>query len=470
MINQKCVCKKIIWAIGMIVICTFLTFFLSDFIGKFFPNVSMVCRVLVPVVIFVLLGAASSYLKEFALPKVESFLSIPAVKGILPCILVIFTLIIQQFYFRSHTFLWENQEILDIFLVNGRICIGWDGILLKMYQIGLKPITTLLGFTSFSISIYNRILVWISAILFYAAICLLGKNRVMAPLFACFFLLGKPALEFTIKPDVTVLYYVFLSIYFFALSFGFSLKRKKENFLKLGISGFISIILFALLIWVEPKSIVFILPAFCMIFCQYETDKKKIYWIYAGILNGGFLLVSILGFLTGHITLASFIVEMIEIANNSGFAIVAFVLNLIGFLGVFGMWNPKLYYLIPYGMAVYFICFGKVYDSGIDSIALCFLSLVFYAVLGIGTLEVKSSVKENSEEEIAMEEYDTENQEIESIRKINEKLNQTEANFVPLTFKQPKRQERKEITYIYEPTVDEMKYDIEVSEDDDFDV
>ena len=56
------------------------------------------------------------------------------------------------------------------------------------------------------------------------------------------------------------------------------------------------------------------------------------------------------------------------------------------------------------------------------------------------------------------------------IKEMNKKLNQVEAGFVPLSFKQPKRQEKKVVDFAFEPTLAQMKYDIIVDDDDDFDI
>ena len=52
----------------------------------------------------------------------------------------------------------------------------------------------------------------------------------------------------------------------------------------------------------------------------------------------------------------------------------------------------------------------------------------------------------------------------------NEKLNKVQAGFVPLTFKGPKAREKKTFDFDYEPTFEQMKYDVTVSDDDDFDI
>lgn len=138
--------------------------------------------------------------------------------------------------------------------------------------------------------------------------------------------------------------------------------------------------------------------------------------------------------------------------------------------------------------------------SGIHGDLCEFLCFALYAALGIGllddseyveTIEIEGEVSKPSLGKNTTESRDIpketieeategtaestvvdkkEQEEIASIKEINAKLNRVEAGFVPLEFKKPKAREKKTFEYAYEPTIDEMKYDIEVSDDDDFDI
>lgn len=467
--NQNSRGKKIIWIIGMCMICIVFTFFLSDFIGKNIPNVSMFCRLLIPVVIYVILGAFSMYFREYILVYVERFLSFRVAKVAVPLGIIVISLVIQESYFHTHTFLLDKQNLLETYLQTGCLFEGDVFFLGKVYQSGLNVLCTLLGFTTFSISVYNRIILILSAVFFYMAVQMFTDRKLPAPLFMLFFLWGRYTLEFTTKIDVTVWYFVFVSLFFLALGYVYQVKKKESSIIEKVISGIVLAFLFFLLLWIEPKSMIFILPAFFVFFSCYTREKKKCYWIYSGILAGSFLFLILMQILLEWLTLDAFSLSVYGIETVGKNAVVILVLNLIGFLGIYGLWNQKMYYMIPYVTALYFLCFGMRYDSGIDSSVLVFTSFVFYAAFGIGMLNVKKMdnelCKENKDE---LEEKTT--MEIDAIRQINEKLNQKDENFVPLTFKQPKRQEKKEIGYLYEPAADKMKYDVEVAEDDDYDV
>ena len=170
------------------------------------------------------------------------------------------------------------------------------------------------------------------------------------------------------------------------------------------------------------------------------------------------------------------------------------VLNVIGFLGVYGMWNQKLYYVIPALMGIYFM-FAKVeFGSGVHGEYLQFLCFALFAALGVGLLD--NLEEDEDEEEIDyLDDYleeepvlkakevpvtvpiketpvvnKEEQKEIADIKALNEKLNKVQAGFVPLTFKGPKTREKKTFDFDYEPTIEQMKYDVAVSDDDDFDI
>ena len=54
--SQSSVGKTIIWAVSMVVLCTFLSFFMSMFIGSAFPNMNIIYKGGIPVIVFVILG------------------------------------------------------------------------------------------------------------------------------------------------------------------------------------------------------------------------------------------------------------------------------------------------------------------------------------------------------------------------------------------------------------------------------
>lgn len=59
--GQSSVGKRIIWAISMIVLCTFLTFFMSMFLGSAFPKLNVIYKAAIPVLIFVALGVVFTF-------------------------------------------------------------------------------------------------------------------------------------------------------------------------------------------------------------------------------------------------------------------------------------------------------------------------------------------------------------------------------------------------------------------------
>ena len=154
-------------------------------------------------------------------------------------------------------------------------------------------------------------------------------------------------------------------------------------------------------------------------------------------------------------------------------------------MGVYAMWKRRIHYIVPAFACVYFMFAEQDFMSGITSDLSLFLSFALFAALGMEALNTVWE-DEDDEEEIPKEkavaveeEIPAEvppvnetpvNDEINAIKAMNEKLNQVDAGFVPMTFKKPKRQEKKSIDYAYEPTPAEMKYDIEVAENDDFDI
>ena len=259
----------------------------------------------------------------------------------------------------------------------------------------------------------------------------------------------------------------------------------------------------------ETNSLIFAIPAILVSFSGKHIQDKRWYYILAVERMLLILITCMVVFALKPEIVLDFGFELPAINAVDLKVTALLILNVLGFLGVYGMWNQKLYYIIPALMSIYYMFVKTEFVSGVNGELCGFLCFVLYAALGIGLLDNFELVEEEDEEDeleenepiapiapmtpmapsvpiapsvpMAQESAltakaepvrtdDTEQKEIDSIKAMNEKLNQVEAGFVPLTFKKPKRQEKKTYDYAYEPTVEEMKYDIEVSDDDDFDI
>lgn len=495
MMSQKCVGKRIIWAFFMVVLCTFLTFFLSNFMEKSFGNIEVMHRVALPVLLFLLLGIVSFCLQNFFVPLVKN-ISIPlAVKIVIPCVIAIIGLCFGHFYYVSNINSVIQTGVYEYFSNAGNVYVESNFSIKGIYDGGLSLICMLLGYTVFSISIYQRIFVVISAILLYFAVKNFTKREVAADLFLALFLFGKPVLDFTVKPDATVIYMLLVSLFLLALSVVFMYRKRANTYIWQIISFIVLLALFALLVYLEQNSIIlgFLIIAIC--FSGYNVLPKKVYWISSVV--GDVLVYAIVGvyILLGEIVLSQFIFSPYFIDSITTMGTTLLVLNILGFVGIYGIWHQKLYYIFPFVVAIYYFGFGTSYISGVSNEFVLFLCFVFYAVLGLGMLEampmadidetkeidtekVEETVlveenlpdKESVVEETITKEEQENLEEIKVIKEMNEKLNEAELEFIPMTFKRPKRTQKKAQDYAYEPTEEEMKFDIEVLEDDDFDV
>lgn len=492
MMSQKCVGKRIIWAFFMVVLCTFLTFFLSNFMERSFENIEVLHRVALPVLLFLLLGIVSFCLQNFFVPLVKNITVSLPVKIILPCIIVVAGVVVHHIYYLGNvSALVTGTEAYEHFAFFGTIYEESGFSIKGIYEVGLSLLSALLGKIAFAISIYQRLCVVISAVLLYFTVKNFTKRDLAANLFLVLFLFGKPILDFTIIPDATVVYMVLVSLFLLALSVAFIYKKDEKKCIHQIVSFVVAIGLFALLVYLEQNSVILGLFIIAVLFSGYNANEKKTYWIFAA--TGVVFVLAILGayVLLGEVVLTQFVFApyFIDSITTSGTTLL--VLNILGFIGIYGIWHQKLYYIFPFVGAMYYLNFGTNNISGISNEVNLFICFVFYAVLGLGMLEAMpmeeveetdeieeieeigeiEEIEERPEETVLVEEDLSDTlEEIKVIKEMNEKLNEADLEFIPMTFKKPKRTEKKAPDYAYEPTEEEMKFDIEVSENDDFDV
>lgn len=511
--GQSSVGKRIIWALFMVVLCTFLTFFMSMFLGSAFPELNVIYKAGIPVLVFVVLGVASLGLQSFLIPFVNSFSVPKGVKIALPIVLIGLGMLLGQFSYDEYADAALGTDVFQKFILDGSIYEAGEFSYQGIYQSGLDVVSILLGRTVFAVSFYNRIYLVLIALLGYFAlknIC--GKKTLASNLFLVFFFCAKQTMELSVMPEASLVYVLLVALFLFSVSLVYYYRTKTTKLMAQVISVFIMGCLFAALFISETNSLIFAIPAILVSFSGKHIQDKRWYYILA--VEGMLLIL---------ITCMVVFALKPEIVLDFGFELPAInavdlkvtallILNVLGFLGVYGMWNQKLYYIIPALMSIYYMFVKTEFVSGVNGELCGFLCFVLYAALGIGLLDNFELVEEEEEEEeedeleedepiapiapmtpmapsvpiapsvpMAQESAltakaepvrtdDTEQKEIDSIKAMNEKLNQVEAGFVPLTFKKPKRQEKKTYDYAYEPTVEEMKYDIEVSDDDDFDI
>ena len=494
--GQSSVGKRIIWALFMVVLCTSLTFFMSMFLGSAFPELNIIYKAGIPVLVFVVLGVASLGLQSFFIPFISE-LSIPKwVKTALPVILIGLGILLGQLYYDEYSDMALKTEVFQKFILDGKIYETGELSFHSIYQCGLDFVSILFGNTVFAVSFYNRIYLVLSAILIYFAlknIC--GKKTLAANLFLVVFFFAKQTMELAVRPEASLVYGLLISVFLFSVSLVYYYRTRTTNLIAQVISVFVMGCLFAVLFISEANSLVFALPAIAASFSGKNMQDKRWYYILA---IEGMLLILI----TCTVVLVlkpNFILDFrfeLPTINAIDLKITTLlVLNVLGFLSVYGMWNQKLYYIIPGLMGIYYMFARADFVSGINGELCEFLSFALYASLGVGLLDNLELEEEEEEEVYVAEEVETvvsaaqsaqetvpvskdetvrtdnaEQKEIDSIKAMNAKLNQVEAGFVPLTLKKPKRQEKKSVDYAYEPTVEEMKYDIEVSDDDDFDI
>ncbi len=492
--SQSSVGKRIIWAVSMVVLCTFLTFFMSIFLGSAFPGLNVIYKAGIPVLVLVALGVAGFCLQSFFMPFIND-LNIPDwIYKFMPVLLIGLGILMGQFSYDEFSGEVLKTEIFNGFMTDGIVYETTQLSFQSIYQSGLDFVTVLLGNTMFAVSCYNRFYLVISAILIYFAlknIC--GGKTFAANLFLILFFVAKQTTELSVVPDCTLVYFVLVAVFLFSVSLVYYFRTRSTNLIAQVISVFVMGCLFAALLICEANSLILALPAIAVSFSGKHKQDKRWYYILAveGLLL--ILITSVLVFVLKPEFLLNFSFELPTIEAVDLKTTIVLVLNILGFLSVFGMWKQKLYYIIPAFLGIYFMFTTGDFVSGINGQFICFLCFVLYGALGVGLLDHSEIPEVEEKEEEEMDEFEEEEyeesvqdkvkenvplvaadkqvqEEIASIKAMNEKLNQVEIGFVPLEFKKPKEREKKSIDYAYEPTQEEMKYDIEVSDDDDFDI
>ena len=322
--------------------------------------------------------------------------------------------------------------------------------------------------------------------LFIAGAGLIGVFTILV-----LFFIAKQTLDLMIKPEAGVVYLLLVSVFLFSASCVYYFRTKTQNFVVQIVAIFIMGCIFAVMFACETNSIIFALPAIAASFSGHDKQEKMWYYILA--VEGMVLIL---------ITCGVIFILKPEIVINLAFewpsihavdfkTTMVLILNMLGFIGVYGMWKHKIYYVIPAFMSIYFVFVKADFASGINGEVIGFVCVALYAVLGIGMFENNNEIEDEETEEETLEiatvtpvapaassvktpviqqPIPEVQEEIQSIRELNEKLNQKQPEFVPLTFKKPKQKEKKTVDYAFEPTVEQMKYDIEVADNDDFDI
>lgn len=489
--SQNSVVKRIIWAVSMVVLCTFLTFLLSMFIGSAFPEMNIIYKGTIPALVFVVLGVAGYGIENFLAPFVSG-VSVPkGLKNALTIMIFVGGILLQQMYYDQYAVSVARTELFQNFIVDGKIFDVVDLSFQGIYQSGLNVFSLLFGYTVFAVSIYNRLYVLLSAVLLFFAVKNVVGNRWAANLFLVLFFIAKQTLDLMIKPEAGVVYLLLVSVFLFSASCVYYFRIKTQNFVVQIVAIFIMGCIFAVMFACETNSIIFALPAIAASFSGHDKQEKMWYYILA--VEGMVLIL---------ITCGVIFILKPEIVINLAFewpsihavdfkTTMVLILNMLGFIGVYGMWKHKIYYVIPAFMSIYFVFVKADFASGINGEVIGFVCVALYAVLGIGMFEDNNEIEDEETEEETLEIATVTpvapaassvktpvmqqpapevQEEIQSIRELNEKLNQKQPEFVPLTFKKPKQKEKKTVDYAFEPTVEQMKYDIEVADNDDFDI
>ena len=501
--GQSSVGNRIIWAFGMVVLCTFLTFFMSMFLGSAFPDLNVIYKAGIPALVFVVLGVAGFGIKNFFIPFLNDIYIPEGIKKAIPVIIIGLGIVLGQFSYDEFADTALQSDVFQNFMINGTIYetgkFGFESI----YQSGLDVVRILLGNTVFAVSVYNRIYLILAAVFVYFALKNICSQKTLAAnLFLVLFFCAKHTMELAVKPESTLVYVLLVALFFFSVSVVYYYRTRSHNLIAQVVSVFVMGCLFATLFIVEANSLILALPAILVSFSGKNRQDSRWYYILA---VEGLLLIMI--------TCVVVLVSRPEILLNFSFDFPAIdavnlkittllVLNVVGFLGVYGMWNQKQYYIIPALMGIYYMFAETDFVSGVNGEFFVFLCFALYASLGVGLLddsepdEIEETDadevldEDESTETISQEEpkvvqtvavtevpvnhativSDEEQDEIAAIKAMNDKLNKVEAGFVPLTFKGPKPREKKTVDYAYEPTIEEMKYDVDVADDDDFDI
>lgn len=496
--SQSSVGKRIIWAVSMVVLCTFSTFLMSIFIQKAFPDMNIIYRGGIPVLIFVILGVASFVMQEYFLPFMED-LSIPEeLKNAIPILMIGLGVLMMQFYYDENRHSAFVTEIYQNFTIDRGFfdvsVFGFESI----YQYGLNVCCILLGYTVFAVSIYNRIYILASTVLIYLALKNFTRKSVSSILFIVFFLFGQQIFKLGVFPDAGVVYLLLCSIFIYIISLVFYYRTRKKNVATIVITQFLAVALFIFMVFCEVNSMILALPMIAVFFSGQHKQEKKIYYLSSMIPTLVVITGLVVMFVTNPMMLLKFSFSLPDIHTINYNATMLVLLVLIGFTGIYGMWSRSLIYLVPAYLGVYLLFVNPDFSSGINSELSIQLCLALYAALGIDSLgepvkedddekemsprkKITASVTEQVTDSITisepvvtkatvMKEETRTSEEIDAIKAMNEKLNRVEQGFVPMTFKKPKRQEKQALDYAYEPAPAEMKYDIEIAENDDFDI
>lgn len=493
--GQSSVSNRIIWAFFMVVLCTFLTFFMSMFLGSAFPEMNFIYKAGIPVLVYVVLGVASFGLQGYFIPFVNDLSISEGLKKVMPFILIGVGIILGQLSYDEFARIAQQTEIFKNFMLNGQIYDTTKFGIESVYQSGLDIVRIILGNTVFAVSVYNRFYLILTAIFIYFAIKnICNQKSFAANLFLVLFFCAKHTMELAVKPEATLVYVTLVALFFLCVSIVYYFRTKTHNLIAQVISVFVMDALFAVLFLIEANSLILALPAILVSFSGKNKQDKRWYYILAveGIML--ILITCVVVLISNPHVLLDFsfdfpVIEAIDMKSTS-----ILVLSLLGFLSVYGMWNQKLYYIIPALLGIYFMFAKAEFGSGVHGEYLQFLCFALFASLGVGLLD-NLEEDEDDEEEIDYLDDDIEDEpvskakevpvapvkavttvkteeqkEIADIKALNEKLNKVEKGFVPLTFKGPKAREKKTFDFDYEPTFEQMKYDVQVSDDDDFDV
>lgn len=503
--GQSSVGNRIIWAFCMVILCTFLTFFMSMFLGSAFPTMNIIYKAGIPALILVVLGVAAFGLQNFFIPFLNE-LSIPdGVRKAIPVIIIGLGIVLGQFSYDEFADAALQTDVFQNFMVSGTIYetgkFGFESI----YQSGLNVVRVLLGNTVFAVSLYNRIYLVLAAIFVYFALKNICSQKILAAnLFLVLFFCANHTMELAVKPEATLVYVLLVALFFFSVSMVYYYRTRTHKLIAQVISVFVMGCLFAMLFIIEANSLILALPAILVSFSGKHRQDGRWYYILAveGLLLIMITCVVVLVSKPEILLNFSFDFPSIDAVNLKSTTLL--VLNVIGFLGVYGMGKQKLYYALPALMGIYYMFAKTDFVSGVNGEFFVFMCFAIYAALGVGLLDdsvVEELDEETKENDILDDDESTESvssevpkvtqtvpvavietpvnnvtvskeeqEEIASIKAMNDKLNKVEAGFVPLTFKGPKPREKKSVGYAYEPSIEEMKYDIDVADDDDFDI
>ncbi len=485
--SQNSVAKKIIWVVSMIVLCTFLAFFMSMFLGSAFPDMNIIYKGMIPVLVFVALGLASYGIKNYLMPYLDDLDFPKVLKKVMPFLFLFLGLFVGQMYYDEHSKTEIVKAFYQSFVSDGKFYQISGLNLESIYQGGLDFVCILLGNTIFAVGFYNKIYLAVIALFLFFALKNVTGQRLEGNLFILAFLLGQQVLSRSVYPDASLVYVLMVSLYVFILSCLYKYRVSGEKKYLQVFLIVLSVLMLCLLLFIETNSIVWVIPMLAVSFSGMGTQEKK-WCLLSGIVTAlAVIVVCGAMFVLKPMLLLDFGFEIPTI-GHIGFDVTALlVLNLLGFMGIFGMWKAKLSYIIPAFMGIYFVFCKEPFASGISGDVCTLLCFALFAALGVGVLmqfsrEEEEICLENGEEtkkEDKVEDGSTpettvsdmaNQEEIQNIQALNAKLNEVQAGFVPKTFAKPKRVEKKAPEYAYEPTPAEMKFDIEISDNDDFDI